>query len=103
MIAITASMPTSKQRLTLNIPPELYEALEVCAGRANRTLANQATMALEEFLLKTGDLSAPVKLALQGRPRKSAVKAPPIVDAEPLPEGRGGDRKSKAQKSEDSN
>jgi hypothetical protein len=71
MTTATATMPTNKQRLTLNIPPELYEALEVCADRANRTLANQATIALEEFLLKTGDLSAPVKLALQGRPRKA--------------------------------
>jgi hypothetical protein len=64
-------MPTNKQRLTLNIPSELYDALEVCAGRANRTLANQAAIALEEFLLKSGDLSSPVKLALQGRPRKN--------------------------------
>jgi hypothetical protein len=71
MTTATATMPTNKQRLTLNIPPELYEALEACADRANRTLANQATIALEEFLLKTGDLSAPVKLALQGRPRKA--------------------------------
>jgi hypothetical protein len=78
MITAAASMPTNKQRLTLNIPPELYEALEACADRANRTLANQATIALEEFLLKTGDLSAPVKLALQGRPRKSKeAKAQP--------------------------
>jgi hypothetical protein len=70
----TLSMPTNKQRLTLNLPPELYEALEACATRANRTLANQATIALEEFLLKTGDLTAPVKLALQGRPRKKSKK-----------------------------
>jgi hypothetical protein len=71
MTTASAAMPTNKQRLTLNIPPELYEALKACADRANRTLANQATIALEEFLLKTGDLSAPVKLALQGRPRKA--------------------------------
>ena len=70
MFCSTADMPTNKQRLTLNIPSELYDALEVCAGRANRTLANQAAIALEEFLLKSGDLSSPVKLALQGRPRK---------------------------------
>jgi hypothetical protein len=82
MTTATATMPTNKQRLTLNIPPELYEALEVCADRANRTLANQATIALEEFLLKTGDLSAPVKLALQGRPRKAKeAKATPEDDA----------------------
>ena len=95
MFTATASMPTNKQRLTLNIPAELYEALESCAGRANRTLSNQATIALEEFLLKTGDLSAPVKLALQGRPRKTDVKAPSITDAEPLPESRGGKRQAK--------
>ncbi len=76
MTTVTAAMPTNKQRLTLNIPPELYEALEACADRANRTLANQATIALEEFLLKTGDLSAPVKLALQGRPRKTGAGRP---------------------------
>jgi hypothetical protein len=69
----TAAMPTNKQRLTLNIPSDLYDALEACAGRANRTLANQAAIALEEFLLKSGDLSSPVKLALQGRPRKSGT------------------------------
>ena len=90
MFTATASMPTNKQRLTLNIPAELYEALESCAGRANRTLSNQATIALEEFLLKTGDLSAPVKLALQGRPRKT--------DAEPLPESRGGKREGAGKK-----
>ena len=98
MSTATASMPTNKQRLTLNIPPELYEALEACAGRANRTLANQATIALEEFLLKTGDLSAPVKLALQGRPRKAVVKAPSITDAAPLSELRGGARSGAGKK-----
>ena len=66
-------MPTNKQRVTLNIPQELYDALEACAVRSNRTLANQATIALEEFLLKTGDLASPVKLAMQGRPRKSSI------------------------------
>ena len=75
MSAIALKMPTNKQRITLNIPPEIFEALEACASRSNRTLANQATLALEEFLLKTGDLTAPVKLALQGRPRKGAKKA----------------------------
>ena len=98
MSTATASMPTNKQRLTLNIPAELYEALEACAGRANRTLANQATIALEEFLLKTGDLSAPVKLALQGRPRKAVVKAPSITDAAPLSESRGGARSGAGKK-----
>lgn len=75
MSSIALKMPTNKQRITLNIPPEIFEALEACASRSNRTLANQATLALEEFLLKTGDLTAPVKLALQGRPRKGAKKA----------------------------
>jgi hypothetical protein len=99
MTSVTVSMPTNKQRLTLNIPPELYEALESCAGRANRTLANQATIALEEFLLKTGDLSAPVKLALQGRPRKTAVKAPNIKDdTDPLPETTAGKRSGTGRK-----
>jgi hypothetical protein len=85
MSAATLKMPTNKQRLTLNIPQELYDALEVCAGRADRTLANQATIALQEFLLKTGDLSAPVKLAMQGRPlkeKKADSKATP-TDAAP--------------------
>jgi hypothetical protein len=64
-------MPTDKQRLTLNLPPELFSALEACALRANRSLANQAAIALEEFLLKSGDLGDPVKLQPQGRPRKN--------------------------------
>ena len=64
-------MPTDKQRLTLNLPPELFSALEACATRANRSLANQAAIALEEFLLKSGDLADPVKLQPQGRPRKT--------------------------------
>ena len=80
MSTIALKMPTNKQRITLNIPPEIFEALEACASRSNRTLANQATLALEEFLLKTGDLTAPVKLALQGRPRKGAKKAIEVSD-----------------------
>jgi hypothetical protein len=91
MTTASAAMPTNKQRLTLNIPPELYEALETCANRANRTLANQATIALEEFLLKTGDLTAPVKLALQGRPRKTAAEK----------SGAGAGRKPKGTKPDD--
>ena len=75
MSVIALKMPTTKHRLTLNIPPEIFLALETCANRSSRTLANQATLALEEFLLKTGDLTAPVKLALQGRPRKGTKKA----------------------------
>lgn len=98
MTSATASMPTNKQRLTLNIPPELYKALEACAGRANRTLANQAAIALTEFLLKSGDLSDPVNLALQGRPRKSTVKAPSIIDDETLTEARGGKREGAGKK-----
>jgi hypothetical protein len=86
MLSATVPMPTNKQRLTLNIPDGLYEALEACAGRANRTLANQATIALEEFLLKTGDLTTPVKLAGQGRPRKpKAPKASPSTDQAEAP------------------
>lgn len=69
-------MATSKprvgtRRLTLTIPTEIYEALETCASRANRTLSNQAALVLGEFLLKTGDLAPPVRYALQGRPRKT--------------------------------
>ena len=85
MSSIALQMPTNKQRITLNIPPEIFEALEACASRSNRTLANQATLALEEFLLKTGDLTAPVKLALQGRPRKGAKKAIEIIEPSTSP------------------
>ena len=70
MTTATPAMPTNKQRLTLNIPDEMYKALEACATRANRTLANQAAIALGEFLMKSGDLRTPVQLAGQGRPRK---------------------------------
>lgn len=70
MMTVTSLMPTNKQRLTLNIPEEMYKALEACATRANRALANQAAIALGEFLMKSGDLQAPVQLAGQGRPRK---------------------------------
>lgn len=85
MSSIALKMPTNKQRITLNIPPEIFEALEACASRSNRTLANQATLALEEFLLKTGDLTAPVKLALQGRPRKGAKKAIEVSEPSTTP------------------
>jgi hypothetical protein len=68
-------MPTSKQRLTMNIPEDLYKALSSCCGRTRQTFAKQAAIALEEFLLKTGDLSAPVNLPGQGRPRHSASAA----------------------------
>jgi len=70
----TATMPTKKQRLTLNIPDDLYEALQKCSGRTRQTFAKQAAIALEEFLLKTGDLTAPVQLAGQGRPRKGVTE-----------------------------
>ena len=99
MSAASLEMPTDKERLTLNIPLELYKALEACAGRANRTLANQAAIALQEFLLKSGDLSSPVNLAMQGRPRKSSKAASkeahpqsPDSAAEPDPDLRGGKR-----------
>ena len=73
MATATSVMPTNKQRLTLNIPDEMYKALEACATRANRTLANQAAIALGEFLMKSGDLQTPVQLAGQGRPRKKNI------------------------------
>jgi hypothetical protein len=105
MSAASLEMPTDKERLTLNIPLELYKALEACAGRANRTLANQAAIALEEFLLKSGDLSSPVKLALQGRPRKNSKTATknaelqsPNSGAVTEPESRGGRRGNAGRK-----
>lgn len=92
------SMPTNKQRLTLNLPPEMFAALEACAARANRTLANQAAIAIGEFLLKSGDLQTPVQLAGQGRPRgkskQSSADEEPIADA-PETTGKRG-RKPKA-------
>lgn len=75
-MTVTSDVPI-KHRITLTIPLELYEALEACAGRTNHTLATQASIALSDFLLKSGDLSAPVRLSNQGRPRKD--RAPESV------------------------
>jgi hypothetical protein len=77
---LAIAMPTSKQRVTLNLPPDLYDALEACARRSNRTLANQAAMALSDFLVRTGDLSAPSLLGTPGRPRKPRAQNPEATD-----------------------
>jgi hypothetical protein len=65
-------VPTKLQRVNVTFEPELYEALEACSERCKRTLSNQVSIVVEEFLLKTGDLKEPVDRRKHGGKRPNA-------------------------------
>jgi hypothetical protein len=56
-----APVPTKLKRVNVTLEPELYAALESYARRCKRSLSNQVSMVLEEVLVKTGDLPAPIE------------------------------------------
>lgn len=65
-------VPTKLQRVNVTLEPELYKALEACSERTRRTLSNQISIVIEEFLLKTGDLKEPVDRRKHGGKRPNA-------------------------------
>ena len=68
----TKPVPTKLQRVNVTLEPELYKALEACSERTRRTLSNQISIVVEEFLLKTGDLKEPVDRRKHGGKRPNA-------------------------------
>lgn len=73
------AVPTKLKRVNVTLEPELYAALEAYARRCKRSLSNQVSVVLEEVLIKTGDLPAPIEREEKrggrrsgaGRPKKS--------------------------------
>jgi hypothetical protein len=53
-------VPTKLKRVNVTLEPEIYRALEAYAQRCNRSMSNQASVILEQALINTGDLLAPV-------------------------------------------
>jgi hypothetical protein len=54
-------VPTKLKRVNVTLEPELFAALESYARRCKRSLSNQVSVVLEEVLVKTGDLPAPIE------------------------------------------
>jgi metal-responsive CopG/Arc/MetJ family transcriptional regulator len=53
-------MPTELKRLSVTFETELYQALERLSTRNKRSLSNQVSVILEQALLASGDLKAPI-------------------------------------------
>jgi hypothetical protein len=82
-------VPTKLQRVNVTLEPELYKALEACSERTRRTLSNQISIVVEEFLLKTGDLKEPVDRRKHGGKRPNAGRPKAAGDDGAIVEGEG--------------
>lgn len=83
LATVEKPVPTKLNRVNVTFEPELYEALEACSERCKRTLSNQVSIVVEEFLLKTGDLKEPVDRRKHGgkRPNAGRPKAQTPADS----------------------
>ena len=63
MLAISdlQTVPTKLKRVNVTLEPELFAALETYARRCKRSLSNQVSVILEQILISTGDLDAPIQ------------------------------------------
>lgn len=81
-IAGLDQVPTKLNRITVALEPELYEALQAYSTRSRRSMSNQISVILEQALIATGDLKAPIarvekrggKRPGAGKPKKSERK-----------------------------
>jgi hypothetical protein len=60
MFAVS-DMPTKLKRVDVALDAELQAALESYALRSKRSLSNAASILLEQALIVTGDLPAPIE------------------------------------------
>lgn len=70
-------VPTKLNRITVALEPELYEALQAYSTRSRRSMSNQISVILEQALISTGDLKAPIaRVEKRGGRREGAGKKP---------------------------
>jgi hypothetical protein len=78
-LAEKPSVPTKLKKLTIVLEPSLQRAIEDYALRSKRSQSNAASILLEQALIVTGDLPAPIEREEKrggrrdgaGRPKKS--------------------------------
>lgn len=74
-IAGLDQVPTKLNRITVALEPELYEALQAYSTRSRRSMSNQISVILEQALITTGDLKAPIaRVEKRGGKRPGAGK-----------------------------
>jgi hypothetical protein len=72
-IAEMPAVPTKLKKLTIVLDPELQAAIEAYALRSKRSQSNSASILLEQALIVTGDLPAPIeRKELRGGKRSGA-------------------------------
>lgn len=92
MYAIAGSdhVPTKLNRITVALEPELYEALQAFSNRSRRSMSNQISVILEQALIATGDLKAPIaRIEKRGGKREGAGKKSKKTDDSDLTNSEG--------------
>ena len=81
------SVPTKLRRIAFAPQPAVYEALERYAARTKRSMSNAADYFVEQMLIQTGDLAAPIpKPETRGGRREKAGRKPK-TDEQPVDNG----------------
>lgn len=74
---VVNEMPTKLRRLSTAVDPVVYEALAAYSARSRRSISNLLAMIIEQALISTGDLAAPItKPETRGGPRRGAGRKP---------------------------
>ena len=77
------TVPTKLRRISAALEPAVYEALAAYSARSKRSVSNQIAVIIEQVLLTTGDLSAPIpKPETRGGARKGAGRKPKADEEE---------------------
>jgi len=70
-------VPTKLKRISVALEPAVYEALVAYSARSKRSVSNQAAVIVEQVLVTTGDLGAPIpKPETRGGVREGAGRKP---------------------------
>ncbi len=78
-------VPTKLKKLTIVLEPALQKAIEEYASRSKRSQSNAASILLEQALIVTGDLPAPIEREeKRGGKRPNAGRPKASGDEEPI-------------------
>lgn len=76
-------VPTKLRRLSTAVDPTVYEALAAYSARTRRSVSNLLAMIIEQALVTSGDLAAPItKPETRGGARKGAGRKPKADETE---------------------
>jgi hypothetical protein len=71
-------VPTKLKKLTIVLDPVLQEAIEAYALRSKRSQSNAASILLEQALIVTGDLPAPIEREEKRGGKRSGAGRPKV-------------------------